>query len=69
MSMNDQRKRKHRPLPNRYKITYASNKGTVHYSIIIARDADIARQQFINYFSSPGDEIKNITLEPREESI
>jgi len=53
-------------MPNRYKITYASNKGTVHYSMIIARDEESAKTQFLNYYSSPGDEITEISLESND---
>ena len=63
------KRRKKQLVPNRFKITYQSKAGTVHYSMVLAQDAERARKQFLNYYSSPGDEITDISLEPKEEGV
>jgi hypothetical protein len=50
-------------MKTRYKIIYLSMQDTEHYVYIHAHSEDNARQQFHNYFSAPGDKIKEVRIE------
>ena len=58
------KKKENHSLPNRYKVTYMSKAGACHYIVIVARNADLAREEFLNYYSSPGDVISEVSHEP-----
>jgi hypothetical protein len=54
---------KKQKMKTRYKIIYLSMQDTEHYVYIHAHSEDNARQQFHNYFSAPGDKIKEVRIE------